>query len=58
MSAADEIRWSAEHRGEERLCAIEPTVDEVRTAAPALASFYNDPYNRQMMANTMDSKRG
>lgn len=35
------------------LRAIEPTPDEVRIAAPALGSFYNDPHNRRMMANTM-----
>jgi len=53
MSAEGEIRWSAEHgRGPEVLRAVEPTLGEIRAAAPALASFYNDPYNRRMMANT------
>jgi len=54
MGAEREIRWSAEHRHRgELLRALEPTVDEVRAAAPALASFYNAPYNRRMMANTI-----
>ncbi|HEY8925593.1 MAG TPA: GNAT family N-acetyltransferase [Polyangia bacterium] len=54
MGAAGEVRWSAEHRHRgETLRAIEPTLDEVVAAAPALASFYNDPYNRRMMANTI-----
>lgn len=60
-------RWMVEHHGRtergggdggegaggEVLRAIEPTRDEILAAAPALASFYNDPYNRRMMANTV-----
>ena len=47
-------RWSVEHRrGGEVLRAIEPTSDEVQVAAGALASFYDDPYNRRMLANTV-----
>ena len=54
MDADGNTRWAAEHgRGDVVLRAIEPTADEVRDAAAALAAFYNDPYNRRMMANTM-----
>jgi RimJ/RimL family protein N-acetyltransferase len=35
------------------LAALEPTHDEVVRASPLLADFYNDPYNRSMMANTV-----
>jgi RimJ/RimL family protein N-acetyltransferase len=35
------------------LAAFEPTADEIVRAAPLLAGFYNDPYNRSMMANTV-----
>ena len=55
MDAEGDIRWSAEHRrGAEVLRAIEPTPAEVRDAAAALASFYDDHSNRRMMANTVD----
>jgi len=54
MGIEKDIPWLAEHRRDgELLRAIEPTVDEVRGVAPALASFYDDPYNRRMMANTV-----
>lgn len=35
------------------LAAFEPTHDEIVRASPLLAGFYNDPYNRSMMANTV-----
>jgi RimJ/RimL family protein N-acetyltransferase len=34
-----------------RLRAYEPTIQQIEAAAPRLASFYNDPYNRDMMTN-------
>jgi RimJ/RimL family protein N-acetyltransferase len=44
--------WAVEWKqGDETLLAIEPTVAELRRAAPALAAFYNDAHNRQMMAH-------
>jgi RimJ/RimL family protein N-acetyltransferase len=44
--------WAVEWRqGGELLAAIEPTVEELRRAAPALAAFYNDDHNRRMMAH-------
>jgi RimJ/RimL family protein N-acetyltransferase len=36
------------------LAAIEPTPDEVSAAAEELASAYNEPHNRAMIANTTD----
>src|SRR5437868_8393775 len=54
MGAERDMMWAAEHRrGQEVLRAIEPTPGEARVAAPVVASFYNDPYNRRMMANTV-----
>jgi len=35
------------------LRAYEPTTEELASVAPALAAFYNDAYNRGMMANTV-----
>ena len=44
--------WAVEWRqGGELLAAIEPTAEELRRAAPALAAFYNDDHNRRMMAH-------
>jgi RimJ/RimL family protein N-acetyltransferase len=40
--------WQAD-----RLRAFEPTRDEIARLAPTLAGFYNDDYNRSMMANTV-----
>jgi len=55
MDAEQNILWSAEYRRDgEALRAIEPTFDEVGSAAPVLASFYNDPHNRRMTSNTTD----
>jgi len=44
--------WAVEWRqGGELLAALEPTAEELRRAAPALAAFYNDDHNRRMMAH-------
>jgi RimJ/RimL family protein N-acetyltransferase len=44
--------WAVDwQQGGELLEAIEPTTEELRRAAPALAAFYNDDHNRQMMAH-------
>lgn len=45
------IEWQ---RDGVRLRAEEPHEAEIAESAPALAAFYNDPYNRAMMANTTD----
>jgi RimJ/RimL family protein N-acetyltransferase len=45
-----QIEWKSD-RG--LLRAIEPDLDEVREAAPALAEAYNDPHNAAMMTNTV-----
>ena len=37
----------------DRLRAFEPTREEIARVAPLLAAFYNDEYNRSMMANTV-----
>jgi len=37
----------------DRLRAYEPTREEIARFAPLLAVFYNDDYNRSMMANTV-----
>ena len=37
----------------DRLRAFEPTREEITRFAPLLAAFYNDAYNRSMMANTV-----
>ena len=39
------------HDGGDRLRAVEPTPAEVATAAPRLASFYNEPHNQVMLAH-------
>jgi len=52
MSASARRLWAVEWRqGDEVLLAIEPTANEIRRAAPALAAFYNDEHNRRMMAH-------
>jgi RimJ/RimL family protein N-acetyltransferase len=40
-----------EIEGPDGLRAVEPTMDEVRDAAPALAGFYNEAHNRSMLAH-------
>jgi RimJ/RimL family protein N-acetyltransferase len=35
------------------LRAYEPTAEEIAAAAPSLAEFYNDAYNRAMMGNSV-----
>jgi len=40
------------------LRAYTPTVEEITSAAPALAAFYNDAYNRAMMSNTVAMSPG
>jgi RimJ/RimL family protein N-acetyltransferase len=37
----------------DRLRAFEPTREEIARFAPTLAGYYNDDYNRSMMANTV-----
>ena len=37
--------------GELHLRLVEPTTDEVRSHAEALAGFYNEPYNRALLTN-------
>jgi RimJ/RimL family protein N-acetyltransferase len=55
MGVERDMMWAAEHRrGGEVLRAIEPAPDEVRGVSAVVASFYNDPHNRRMMANTVD----
>jgi RimJ/RimL family protein N-acetyltransferase len=44
--------WAVEwEQGGETLTAVEPTDDELRRAAAALAAFYNDSHNRLMMGH-------
>ena len=44
--------WAVEwEQGGETLTALEPTDDELRRAAPALAACYNDSHNRVMMGH-------
>jgi RimJ/RimL family protein N-acetyltransferase len=51
----DPSLWAVEwRRGGETLIALEPSADEVRRAAPALAAYYNDAHNRRMMAHEDD----
>lgn len=44
------VEW---HTQDERLRAYEPTREEIARFAPTLAGYYNDDYNRSMMANTV-----
>jgi RimJ/RimL family protein N-acetyltransferase len=46
------VEWDV---GSARLRLVEPTPDEVRAHAPALALFYNEPVNRALLTNTIDS---
>jgi RimJ/RimL family protein N-acetyltransferase len=44
--------WAVEwEQGGETLTAVEPSDDELRRAAAALAAFYNDSHNRLMMGH-------
>jgi len=47
-------RFALELDDGDRLRAVEPTRPEIAKAAPRLASFYNDPHNRQMLAHEED----
>jgi RimJ/RimL family protein N-acetyltransferase len=53
MSGADlwMIEWQV---GDDLLSVIEPTPAEIARAAPALAAFYNDEHNRQMMTHEQE----
>jgi len=49
-----EQRWAVTWKTQDGLLrAYEPTVEVIAHTAPALAAFYNDAYNRLMMANTV-----
>ena len=51
MSA--DSRWIVEGgQGDDILRATEPTPDEIVSAAPLLAAFYNESHNRAMLAHT------
>jgi RimJ/RimL family protein N-acetyltransferase len=55
MKAVPRARWAIEwQRDDARLQLIEPTAAEVADAAPVLASFYNEPHNRRLLANTIE----
>ena len=45
-----EVEWQSPGG---RLRAFEPTREEIARFAPVLTGFYNDDYNRSMMANTV-----
>jgi RimJ/RimL family protein N-acetyltransferase len=48
-------RWSVEWtRATETLRVLEPDDAQVLALAPQLALYYNDPYNRAMMAHTQE----
>jgi RimJ/RimL family protein N-acetyltransferase len=47
-------RFVAELDDGDRLRAVEPTRPEIAKAAARLASFYNDPHNREMLAHDED----
>lgn len=48
-------RWSVEWvRPSETLRIVEPTPAEVVAVARQLAAYYNDPYNRAMLAHTQE----
>ena len=56
-AAAGETRWTVEWQSvAETLRAFEPSSAELSQAAPTLADFYNDRYNRAMMSNTVAFK--
>ena len=53
MAARADTRYRIEQRAADGvLVALEPTAEEVREHAPALAAAYNDPHNSAMMGNT------
>ena len=55
MTARTETRYRLKQRSaNDVLLAIEPTAEEVREHAPALAAAYNDPHNGAMMAHTTE----
>jgi len=47
-------RFAIELEDGARLRALEPTRAEVAAAAPRLAGYYNEPYNRAMLSHTED----
>jgi RimJ/RimL family protein N-acetyltransferase len=48
-------QWSVEWvRSHEILRVVEPTPAEVATVAAQLSDYYNDPYNRAMLAHTQE----
>jgi RimJ/RimL family protein N-acetyltransferase len=50
---SSERRWSvAWVRPTETLRIVEPTMAEVAAYAPQLSTYYNEPYNRAMLAHT------
>ena len=56
-AATGESRWTVEWQNvAETLRAFEPSAAELIRAAPTLAGFYNDSYNRVMMSNTVAFK--
>jgi len=56
-AATGESRWTVEWQNvAETLRAFEPSAAELVRAAPTLAGFYNDSYNRVMMSNTVAFK--
>ncbi len=55
MPARADTRYRIEqHAADDVLMALEPTAEEVREHAPALAAAYNDPHNGAMMAHTAE----
>jgi RimJ/RimL family protein N-acetyltransferase len=53
-AATRKARWTVEWQSvAETLRAFEPSSVELVRAAPTLAAFYNDSYNRVMMSNTV-----
>lgn len=44
------VEWQTQ---DDRLRAYEPTREEIARFAPTLAGYYNDDYNRSIMANTV-----
>jgi RimJ/RimL family protein N-acetyltransferase len=58
MNGAEDL-WLIEWRvGDDLLSVIEPTPSEIARAAPALAAFYNDEHNRQMMTHEQEFTAG
>ena len=48
---ATTLEWTFTHG---KLQAIRPTISQITRHAPALAAFFNDTHNRDMMGNTVD----